>query len=84
MDEGYGTELTTKELDKIGQDPFLVAYAYAKPKRTVVTKVISFPVKLQEWVEGDRTTKSHVIPPKVHLLAKHGNEVIDLHLKVLI
>jgi Domain of unknown function (DUF4411) len=43
LDEGYGENLTDDELITIGADPFLVAYALAKPNRTVVTTEVSRP-----------------------------------------
>ena len=42
---GYAPDLTDSELEKIGQDPFLVAYALAVPGRSVVTKETSKPSK---------------------------------------
>jgi hypothetical protein len=41
--EGYGQGLTDTDLEKIGHDAFLVAYAVATADRTVVTKEISKP-----------------------------------------
>ena len=38
LTEGYGENLTDSDLEKIGQDPFLIAYALAAADRTVVTK----------------------------------------------
>jgi hypothetical protein len=43
LSEGYGPNLTDGELEKIGQDAFLIAYALAVADRTVVTKEISKP-----------------------------------------
>lgn len=43
LDEGYGKGLTDNDLEKIGQDAFLIAYALANADRTVVTKEISKP-----------------------------------------
>jgi hypothetical protein len=40
---GYGGPLTDSDLDKIGQDPFLVAYALIDAQRVVVTKENSKP-----------------------------------------
>lgn len=42
---GYAPDLTDSELEKVGQDPFLVAYALAGPDRVVVTKEVSAPSK---------------------------------------
>ncbi len=44
---GYGAALTDAELEKIGQDPFLVAYARVTANRVVVTKEVSAPSKLR-------------------------------------
>lgn len=45
LDNGYGPNLTDTEIEKIGQDMFLVAYGLAAADRTVVTKEISKPSK---------------------------------------
>ena len=45
LTEGYGENLTDSDLEKIGQDPFLVAYALAAEDRVVVTKETSSPRK---------------------------------------
>lgn len=42
---GYGADLSDAELEKIGQDMFLVAYARAEAERVVVTKEVSAPAK---------------------------------------
>ncbi len=42
---GYAPDLDATELQKIGKDPFLVAYALGKTDRTVVTKELSKPSK---------------------------------------
>ncbi|PNG26476.1 DUF4411 family protein [Methylocella silvestris] len=42
---GYGPNLTDSELEKVGQDPFLVAYGLAREGRFVVTKEVSAPSK---------------------------------------
>jgi Domain of unknown function (DUF4411) len=44
---GYGADLTDTELEKIGQDMFLVAYARVDAERVVVTKEVSAPAKLR-------------------------------------
>jgi hypothetical protein len=41
--EGYGTDLTDTEIEELGRDPFLVAYALATPDRCVVTSEVSKP-----------------------------------------
>jgi hypothetical protein len=46
IDSGYAPDLTDDELEKIGQDPFLIAYALKNPAGfTVVTKEVSAPSK---------------------------------------
>ncbi len=42
---GYGPNLTDAELEKIGQDMFLIAYARVTNDRVVVTKEVSAPAK---------------------------------------
>lgn len=47
--EGYAPDLTDDELDEIGRDPFLIAYALAKPDdRCVVTVEGSAPGKRRQ------------------------------------
>jgi hypothetical protein len=41
----YGANLSDSDLEKIGGDPFLVAYALVSPDRVVVTKEVSKPSK---------------------------------------
>lgn len=41
--EGYADDLSDVELDTIGRDPFLIAYARAKTKRVIVTTEGSKP-----------------------------------------
>jgi hypothetical protein len=41
----YGTSLTDSDLEKIGRDPLLIAYALASADRIVVTKEVSRPSK---------------------------------------
>ena len=43
LTEGYGAHLTDSDLEKIGQDPFLIAYALAAVDRAVVTKEMPKP-----------------------------------------
>jgi hypothetical protein len=45
LNDGYGPNLNDCELEKVGQDPFLVAYALAVADRVVVTKEVSSPSK---------------------------------------
>ena len=46
LTEGYGDKLTEVDLEKIGSDAFLIAYALAERDRVVVTKETSRPKKL--------------------------------------
>lgn len=43
LNKGYGGSLTDSDLEKIGQDAFLVAYGLADAQRTVITKENSRP-----------------------------------------
>ena len=43
--EGYGEDLTDSDLEKIGEDAFLIAYALAAEDRVVVTKETPKPSK---------------------------------------
>lgn len=46
VEEGYATDLTDDELEKIGRDPFLVAYGLIQPAtRTIITTEVSKPSK---------------------------------------
>ncbi|MBK8822350.1 MAG: DUF4411 family protein [Anaerolineales bacterium] len=44
IDQGYASDLTDDEVEKIGRDPFLVAYALVEPlgRCVVTTEVSSF------------------------------------------
>jgi hypothetical protein len=44
---GYGADLSDAELEKIGMDPFLVAYARTSAERVVVTKEVTAPARLR-------------------------------------
>ena len=46
LTEGYGDNLTEVDLEKIGSDAFLIAYALAERDRVVVTKETSRPKKV--------------------------------------
>ncbi len=47
--EGYAPNLTDDELEAIGRDPFLIAYALARPDdRCVVTVEVSAPAKQRQ------------------------------------
>jgi Domain of unknown function (DUF4411) len=41
----YGANLSDSDLEKIGRDPFLIAYASVSADRIVVTKEVSKPSK---------------------------------------
>lgn len=44
VEQGYGSDLTDDEIEKIGQDPFLIAYALASEgSRVIVTTEVSRP-----------------------------------------
>jgi len=46
VDVGYAPDLTDDEVEKIGRDPFLIAYALASPAdRCVITTEVSRPSK---------------------------------------
>ncbi len=49
LDEGYAADLTDYEIEQIGRDPFLIAYALALPAdRCVVTTEVSAPRKQRQ------------------------------------
>lgn len=41
VEEGYANDLTDDEVEQIGRDPFLIAYAMTSPDRCVVTTEVS-------------------------------------------
>ena len=43
LTQGYGEDLSEVDVEKIGNDAFLIAYALAEPDRVVVTKETSKP-----------------------------------------
>lgn len=46
--KGYAHDLTDVELEKLGRDPFLIAYALADPgNRTIVTTEVSKPKRIR-------------------------------------
>lgn len=46
IDNGYAPDLTDDELEEIGRDPFLIAYATVNPREiTVVSREVSAPSK---------------------------------------
>lgn len=47
INQGYAPDLTDSEIEKIGRDPFLVAYARGAADRVVVTKEVSRPSKIR-------------------------------------
>ena len=45
-DQGYAPDLSEEEVERLGRDPFLIAYALSGPtRRTVVTTEVSKPSK---------------------------------------
>ena len=46
--KGYAPDLTDDELEEIGRDPFLIAYALAAPDRCIVTTEVSKPGKKRQ------------------------------------
>jgi hypothetical protein len=49
ISEGYGNDLTDDEIEQLGRDPFIVAYALAESdKRCVVTTEVSKPKKVRQ------------------------------------
>ena len=48
LSEGYADDLTDVEVEQIGRDPFLIAYAFVDPaNRCVVTMEVSKPSKIR-------------------------------------
>ncbi len=47
IDSGYATDLTDVEVEKIGRDPFLIAYALADKDRCVVATEVSKPTAIR-------------------------------------
>jgi hypothetical protein len=45
VESGYAHDLNDAELEKVGKDPFLIAYALARPERCVVTVEVSKPTQ---------------------------------------
>lgn len=46
VEEGYAADLQEHELEKLGRDPFLIAYALVDPtRRRIVTTEVSSPKK---------------------------------------
>ena len=48
LETGYGLDLNDVELEEIGKDPFLIACAYNKSDRCVVTSEVSRPKKKRQ------------------------------------
>lgn len=48
IDNGYAPDLTDDEIEQIGNDPFLVAYALNETHRSVVTTEVSAPAKTRQ------------------------------------
>jgi hypothetical protein len=52
LTQGYASDLSDSEIEKLGRDPFLIAYAMAQADRVVVTKEVSKPSKVRAiWVK---------------------------------
>lgn len=47
IDQGYAADLNDIEVEKIGRDPFLIAYALAGKERCVVTTEVSKPTAIR-------------------------------------
>ena len=45
LDQGYAPDLSEEEVERVGRDPFLIAYALDDPERIVVTTEASKPSK---------------------------------------
>jgi hypothetical protein len=43
LTEGYASDLNDNEIEQIGRDPFLIAYALSEPERVVVSTEVSKP-----------------------------------------
>jgi hypothetical protein len=48
VNQGYAPDLTDDELETVGRDPFLIAYALAGTNRCVVTTEVSSPGKKRQ------------------------------------
>jgi len=48
VSSGYAPDLTDDEIEQLGRDPFLVAYALAGPDRCVITTEVSRPGKTRQ------------------------------------
>jgi Domain of unknown function (DUF4411) len=47
IDQGYAADLSDVEVEKVGRDPFLIAYALADKDRCVVTTEVSKPTAMR-------------------------------------
>ncbi len=48
IEKGYASDLTDDEVEQLGRDPFLIAYAIAESDRCVVTTEVSKPSKQRQ------------------------------------
>jgi hypothetical protein len=48
VEKGYANDLTDDQLEEIGRDPFIIAYAMSGPDRCVVTTEVSKPSKTRQ------------------------------------
>ena len=63
IDDGYANDLTDDEVEKLGRDPFLIAYALKyKPDRCVVTTEVSKPKKQRANKHVPNVCESFGIP----------------------
>lgn len=61
--EGYAPDLTDDELEEIGRDPFLIAYALTRPNdRCVVTVEVSAPGKQRQKRRVPDVCKTFGVP----------------------
>jgi len=64
LDQAYAPDLTDTELEEIGRDPFLVAYAMVTEQRVVVTKEVSKPSKMRGKRKLPDVCKTMGVVPK--------------------
>jgi hypothetical protein len=48
VQEGYAPDLSDDEIETIGRDPFLIAYAIVQADRCVVTTEVAAPAKIRQ------------------------------------
>jgi hypothetical protein len=63
VDQAYAADLNETEIEKIGRDPFLVAYGLAQPRtRCVVTAEVSAPSKTRANVKDPNACVKMGVP----------------------